>query len=146
METADVKGILKIAIHAKALWIPYLNVDKMKKKMYLIWIRESLQAVVSVLLRKQLYLVRSRMSQRCLHKKEFIQEKPVHFSVIWQTEGNKKRERKVEEIWGRGPSWQGLDRPYFSLSHPHVETCSLYGLGIMFLIQCCFSFQKSIYY
>lgn len=59
---------------------------------------------MSVLLGKQLYLVRSRMSQRCLHKKEFIQEKPVHFSVIWQTEGNKKRERKVEEIWGRGPS------------------------------------------
>lgn len=32
METADVKGILKIPINAEALWIPYMNVDKNEKK------------------------------------------------------------------------------------------------------------------
>lgn len=66
----NVKDILKIAMDAKAFWIHCIDADKKEKNELDLNKRKLAAVVLSVLLRKQLYLTWSKMSHWCLHREE----------------------------------------------------------------------------
>lgn len=66
MEAVNIKGVLKVAIDAKTLCIPYIDVDKMEKKILDLNKRKS--AAVLLVLRKELYLGAVCLREVCIRR------------------------------------------------------------------------------
>lgn len=117
IEIVNVKDILKIAINAKAFWIQHVDVKKKKKELDLN--KRKLAAVVlSVLQRKQLYLMWSKMSQGCLHGEEINA-----MEVTWLFGNEKPKCKKGVEGRRRLSIENYTERVLsFCLSLPHMCT------------------------